>query len=720
MKLSSIPTAAATLLLLGGCASTNKMPGSTSAADRPAAGSQMSAVRSAADKIRGQSVAANSRSGVSGGGGLNSRDASAGGISAPPPGGGANAAWGNGAPGAQAASVAENLEHGVQAEMAGRLGEARWAYERVIEQDPKNVKANHRLATIADREGRFPTAEQYYFTALQQSPHDSNLLSDLGYSFYLQGKYDDAEKALQESLRNTPNHRGAISNLGTLYARQGDRQRAYAMFSRVGTDAEARNAIAQIEQQNAPPTYANSPHGTPPNPFGGAQVAQKANPAAPAANQFNGKTYPNEATRKIAEDMERMRLADEAQALAQHRNASPGVSAPTPWNGPPTSAAGGNWQSMAAQERRAAALAKLKHAELTTDEVRARLAQVDAADAAATRANRAGRVPDPQGWPNAAGAPLSAANGQRQATLPPPQGTWPPGTAPGVNSQPQGPPGGAFAQNSGSPIPNGGQNGAPVAWPGTYPPGAAGSAPQAGVMQAGATVQANAGGLAESAIQNADWTQTQRAQVVHADETSLYDPALNATGGGAPQRAWENARNKAAQVGFDAGGAAPFPIAGNLDPIVSAGRVSPGAVATMQPAPAAVGAGSQNWANNPGAPAAAAGTSASNAPANWNVTPPAVLPTWPGTTSQGGMVPSPSIPSAQAQVYGAGQQAAAPNNLNPRIGTVPMGNGMRQADPTGQAGQMQPQLWQPMQQPPAWNGSMTPQPPPTSFPQPPQ
>ena len=95
--------------------------------------------------------------------------------------------------GGNESAIVENLNLGHREAALNRLEQAEAYYRRVLELQPDNPVANHRLAVIADKQHDYARAEHYYMTALRREPRDPDLLSDLGYSYLLQGRRQDSE-----------------------------------------------------------------------------------------------------------------------------------------------------------------------------------------------------------------------------------------------------------------------------------------------------------------------------------------------------------------------------------------------------------------------------------------------------------------------------------------------------------------------------------------------
>lgn len=142
--------------------------------------------------------------------------------------------------------VATLLNKGHAAFQQGNLVEAQTQYLAVLQTQPQNGTANHRLAVIADRHQDFNSAEHYYRAALAASPRDPNLLNDAGYSLLLQSRFAEAEQYLQTALQQNPTHANAINNMGMLFAKRGQPEQAMALFRRTSSEAEAQAKLTRL------------------------------------------------------------------------------------------------------------------------------------------------------------------------------------------------------------------------------------------------------------------------------------------------------------------------------------------------------------------------------------------------------------------------------------------------------------------------------------------
>lgn len=202
------------------------------------------------------------------------------------------------------AEVSELLHQGHAAYQQGNIQEAQSKYAAVVQRQPSHPVANHRLGVIADRQQDYLTAQRHYFAALNSSPNDPNLLNDIGYSFLLQSRYAEAENYLQGALQKNPKQSNALNNLGLLYAKQGQPDRALAMFRMTNSEAEAQAKLARLmpggmnaappantmmAQQGWPPSSVaapNSPNSYNSNPY---NVA----PTNPAFGMNAGQSFAN-------------------------------------------------------------------------------------------------------------------------------------------------------------------------------------------------------------------------------------------------------------------------------------------------------------------------------------------------------------------------------------------------------------------------------------------
>jgi Flp pilus assembly protein TadD len=150
------------------------------------------------------------------------------------------------------ALVAENLNLGHREAALNRFDQAEAYYRRVLEIQPDNTVANHRLAVLADKKSDFARAEHYYLTALRHDGRNADLLGDVGYSYLLQGRRQESERYLLAATQIDPTHSKALHNLSLLYAMNGDYDRSFDALRRAVGENEARVKIARLFPNGRP------------------------------------------------------------------------------------------------------------------------------------------------------------------------------------------------------------------------------------------------------------------------------------------------------------------------------------------------------------------------------------------------------------------------------------------------------------------------------------
>ena len=585
------------------------------------------------------------------------------------------------------------LDQAYQFEVAGRMPEARDTYERVLKMQPDHPYAHHRLATIADKEGRFGDAENHYKAALKKTPHDADLLSDLGYSYYLQGREADSENALQEALRYDQMHKSALNNLGTLYAKRGDARQALAYFRRAGTEQEAQLALAQMLPPGQMPDQQNN---------NSEQYAAGPVKQIPSTDAGGGsRDFPNDATRRIAEDMERFKadMSRQNGLIAQEKNANQRVAAPIPGNQQKNVRTIPNDMdraNMTAAQREKAALEYLQRNKIGPGQMNQTLSEIDASyDNSVTQANRSRSVADipPQQQQ------LRQQDFQQQGTQP--------------QSFNRGIPSGPEDRNpllSGSgPVDSGfnapprmaQQNAAPQQWNDSQAP------PRTSQAWSGNTARVN------------DFQQTSAEESRWPTSTGAFPPAKGGNvipaGGLQPQNTgagngppdgrsrsdWDNARLRAAQLGLNAGPGQMFPVNGsqNAGAAQNQSNYPPQFNPTNQLNSAQYSSPQNNsqWGGPTVTPSAPQQNGAAGQPKGAATKPPVQAPltpaqqadiqqmqfmqqikngplTSPGSMVPRGNIPQSSVPSAQGAAYGLGDggvtnaayEQAAPSAGNAR------------------------------------------------------
>lgn len=222
------------------------------------------------------------------------------------------------------------LRQASQAELARQNQVAEGLYQQVVQIDPRNSQAHHRLGVLADQAGRYAEAQNHYQIALSQEPNNALLLSDIGYSLYSQDRLDEAEQYLQASLKIQPNNQFARNNLAQVYQQRAVQSGSQSDYQLAQDQIALANASEVSMEQSRSGTDATlaaseSRKGFP-NPFklrSGRDAAQQApageNLQAPDPNM-------NKATQKFIADFEK--LKKEAIKRGEYRSSRGGANAP--------------------------------------------------------------------------------------------------------------------------------------------------------------------------------------------------------------------------------------------------------------------------------------------------------------------------------------------------------------------------------------------------------
>lgn len=134
-------------------------------------------------------------------------------------------------------------------ERQGELGKAKEVYLAVLQQDPGDVKALHRLGIVAARSGNYDQSDSYFEQAYSLAPDDPVLLCDFGYALSLQRRLEEAEFLLEKSVALNPSYTQARNNLALVVGLQGRFNESFAMFRQVGSAAQAHANLGFVHVQ---------------------------------------------------------------------------------------------------------------------------------------------------------------------------------------------------------------------------------------------------------------------------------------------------------------------------------------------------------------------------------------------------------------------------------------------------------------------------------------
>ena len=128
-------------------------------------------------------------------------------------------------------SADELYQAALDLELAGRGEEAREAYERVLQRDPKLVAARINLGRLLHGTGRLTEAESLYRAALEQDPGNAVAAFNLAVALEDQGRHEDAARAYRIALQADDRYADAHYNLSRLLEGQGDMRGALRHLS---------------------------------------------------------------------------------------------------------------------------------------------------------------------------------------------------------------------------------------------------------------------------------------------------------------------------------------------------------------------------------------------------------------------------------------------------------------------------------------------------------
>jgi Tfp pilus assembly protein PilF len=135
-------------------------------------------------------------------------------------------------------------------ERHGKVDAATNIYQAILEEDPENLTAHHRLAVIAAKQGQLDDAMKHFELAYAAGPPNAELLSDIGYVCFLKEDLATAEEAIRAALELEPTNKKATNNLGIVLAGKGRYEESLAQFRKVVSEAEARCSLAYCQARN--------------------------------------------------------------------------------------------------------------------------------------------------------------------------------------------------------------------------------------------------------------------------------------------------------------------------------------------------------------------------------------------------------------------------------------------------------------------------------------
>ncbi len=139
---------------------------------------------------------------------------------------------------------------GVVLREQGRIDEAIYHWNRVVEIKPDHEKALNNLGVVFDRQGKFQEAVDHYARAIQIKPDFAGAYNNLGVVLRKQGKLEEAIYHFSQALQINPDSAESHNNLGATLADKGMHHEAISHFSQalqISPDyAEAHNNLGIV------------------------------------------------------------------------------------------------------------------------------------------------------------------------------------------------------------------------------------------------------------------------------------------------------------------------------------------------------------------------------------------------------------------------------------------------------------------------------------------
>lgn len=131
------------------------------------------------------------------------------------------------------------LQKAMQQHQAGRLGEARSQYQRLLRAAPRHPDALHLLGVLEAQTGQHARAAQLIRRAIEARPREAMFHNNLGNVCIEQGRFDEAEACYRRALALEPDRPDVPNNLGVLLSRRGRAEEAQAMLERATQQPQA-------------------------------------------------------------------------------------------------------------------------------------------------------------------------------------------------------------------------------------------------------------------------------------------------------------------------------------------------------------------------------------------------------------------------------------------------------------------------------------------------
>jgi predicted O-linked N-acetylglucosamine transferase (SPINDLY family) len=142
------------------------------------------------------------------------------------------------------------LEQAKEHHHAGRLTDAERVFRQILDGDPNNTDALHRLGILAIQTQNYPAAVEFLTRAAQLLPDDPLVHISLGQAFAAAKRPGDAMAVFQRAVQIRPDLQEALFGLALAYQAAGGREQAVQAYQRLlqlhPKFAEAHNNLGNV------------------------------------------------------------------------------------------------------------------------------------------------------------------------------------------------------------------------------------------------------------------------------------------------------------------------------------------------------------------------------------------------------------------------------------------------------------------------------------------
>ncbi len=130
------------------------------------------------------------------------------------------------------AYIDHRLLHALWYDQEGRCRDARRELERLLDNEPGHVQANHVLGTMYFHQGTLDLAIERYETALKGAPNFILCAYDCGVAYYHRANMPEAIRCFNRCLELDPHYNAAHYRLGFSYFHLGELDRALEHYEK--------------------------------------------------------------------------------------------------------------------------------------------------------------------------------------------------------------------------------------------------------------------------------------------------------------------------------------------------------------------------------------------------------------------------------------------------------------------------------------------------------